>query len=60
MLGTLRDEYDIYVACLEGTGEYIKTFDEWLGGESSEEKSNRKIREFGLRYGSSSRDLRVK
>lgn len=27
---TLRDKYDIYVECMKGTGEYIKTFDEWL------------------------------
>jgi len=31
MSDTLRDRYDIYVACLKGSGEYIKTFDEWLG-----------------------------
>ena len=27
---TLRDRYNIYVACLEGSNTYIKTFDEWL------------------------------
>jgi len=26
----LEDSYDIYVACLKGSGEYIKSFDEWL------------------------------
>lgn len=30
MSESLRDRYDIYVSCMEGTGEYIKTFDEWL------------------------------
>ena len=30
MEGTLKERYAIYVACMEGTGEYIKTFDEWL------------------------------
>ena len=29
---TLKDRYDIYVSCMEGSGEYIKTFDEWLAG----------------------------
>ena len=28
--GTNSNEYDIYVACMEGTGEYIKTYEEWL------------------------------
>ena len=28
--GTLKERYDIYVSCMEGTGEYIKSFDEWL------------------------------
>lgn len=27
---TLRDRYNIYVACMEGSNSYIKTFDEWL------------------------------
>ena len=27
---SLLDRYDIYVASMQGTGEYIKTFDEWL------------------------------
>jgi hypothetical protein len=27
---TLQDRYDIYVASVKGTGEYIKSFDEWL------------------------------
>ena len=26
----LKDRYDIYVASLKGSGQYIKTFDEWL------------------------------
>lgn len=30
---TLQDRYDIYVACTEGTGEYVKTFDEWLNSQ---------------------------
>ena len=30
MSDTLEDRYNIYVACLKGSGEYIKTFDEWL------------------------------
>lgn len=29
--GTNSNEYDIYVSCMEGSGEYIKTFDEWMG-----------------------------
>lgn len=28
--GTNESEYDIYVSCMQGTGEYIKTYDEWL------------------------------
>lgn len=28
--GSLRDRYAIYVSCMEGTGQYIKTFEEWL------------------------------
>lgn len=28
--GSLEDEYRIYVECMQGLGEYIKTFDEWL------------------------------
>ena len=28
--GTLEERYAIYVDCMEGTGEYIKSFDEWL------------------------------
>jgi hypothetical protein len=28
--GAMQDRYDVYVACMEGTGEYIKTFDEWM------------------------------
>jgi len=27
---TLEERYEIYVSCMQGTGEYIKTFDEWL------------------------------
>jgi hypothetical protein len=27
---TLQDRYNIYVACMEGSTSYIKTFDEWL------------------------------
>jgi hypothetical protein len=27
---TLEDRYAIYVDCMKGTGEYIKSFDEWL------------------------------
>lgn len=29
-MGTLEDRYEIYVSCMKGSGEYIKTFDEWL------------------------------
>ena len=29
-MGNLQDRYEIYVSCMEGSGEYIKTFDEWL------------------------------
>jgi hypothetical protein len=28
-VNNLKDRYDIYVACMEGSGEYIKTFEEW-------------------------------
>ena len=28
--GLLDDRYQIYLACLEGTGQPIKTYDEWL------------------------------
>ena len=28
--GTNSNEYDIYVSCMQGSGEYIKTYDEWL------------------------------
>jgi len=28
--GTLEDRYEIYVACMENSGEYVLTFDEWL------------------------------
>ena len=27
---TLKESYDIYVASVKDTGEYIKSFDEWL------------------------------
>jgi hypothetical protein len=27
---TLEEKYAIYAVCMEGNGEYIKTFDEWL------------------------------
>lgn len=27
---TLKDRYEIYVASMEGSTSYIKTFDEWL------------------------------
>ena len=37
--GTLEDRYDIYISCADdgtgheiGTGEPMKTFDEWLDG----------------------------
>jgi hypothetical protein len=30
VVGTLRDRYEIYVSCMEGSGEYTKTFDEWV------------------------------
>ena len=30
MSGTLEDRYAIYVDCMKDSGEYIKTFDEWL------------------------------
>ncbi len=29
-MGSLEERYLIYVNCMEGTGTYIKTFDEWL------------------------------
>jgi len=29
-MSTLEDRYEIYVSCMKGSGEYIKTFDEWL------------------------------
>lgn len=29
-MSSLKDKYDIYVECMKGSGEYIKTFDEWL------------------------------
>lgn len=28
--GSMRDRYDIYVSCVEGTGQPVKTFDEWM------------------------------
>lgn len=28
--GTLRERWEIYCNCMEGTGEYVKTFDEWV------------------------------
>jgi hypothetical protein len=28
--GNHWDEYQIYVSCMESTGLYIKTYDEWL------------------------------
>jgi hypothetical protein len=28
--GTNEDEYDIYAAVMEQTGEYCKTYDEWM------------------------------
>ena len=28
--GDLRTRYKIYCHCLEGTGVYIKSYDEWL------------------------------
>ena len=28
--GTLTERYENYVAAMEGTGQYIKTFVEWL------------------------------
>jgi len=28
--GTLEQRYEIYVACMQGSGEYIKSFSEWL------------------------------
>jgi len=29
-MNRLEQEYEIYCACMEGTGEYILSFDEWL------------------------------
>lgn len=29
--GKLNDRYEGYVRCMQGTGEKIKTFEEWLG-----------------------------
>jgi len=26
----MQDRYNIYVSCMKGSGEYIKTFDEWM------------------------------
>ena len=28
--GTLDDRYQIYLGCLEGTGQPVKDYDEWL------------------------------
>jgi hypothetical protein len=28
--GTLEQRYEIYVESMKGSGEYIKSFDEWL------------------------------
>lgn len=28
--GSLQDRYQIYISCMLNTGEYIKTFEEWL------------------------------
>ena len=30
MKETLESRYQIYVDCIKNTGEYVKTFDEWL------------------------------
>lgn len=29
-MSALYDRYQIYVSCMKGSGEYIKTFQEWL------------------------------
>ena len=29
-MSALYDRYQIYVSCMQGSGEYIKTFQEWL------------------------------
>jgi hypothetical protein len=29
--GTMDDRYQIYLDCIEGTGQPVKTYDEWLG-----------------------------
>ena len=28
--GTLDDRYQIYIACMHGTGQPVKTYDDWL------------------------------
>ena len=28
--GSNDNEYEIYVSCMKGSGEYIKTYQEWL------------------------------
>lgn len=28
--GALDDRYQIYLGCIEGTGQPVKTYDEWL------------------------------
>lgn len=34
-MSTLEDRYEIYVSCMKGSGEYIKTFDEWLNSQKN-------------------------
>ena len=29
--GSLDDRYQIYIACMHGTGQPVKNYDEWLG-----------------------------
>jgi hypothetical protein len=29
-MDSLKTRYEIYVSCMKGTGQYIKSFDEWL------------------------------
>ena len=34
-MSAMYERYQIYVSCMKGSGEYVKTFQEWLDSQTS-------------------------
>ena len=37
-MSAMYERYEIYVSCMKDSGEYVKTFQEWLDSQTSSRK----------------------